>query len=289
MKVCLACQSEFESMNWRCPSCGHQPETLDQRLCFAPELAAMNEGFKEDGFAQLAELEAGNFWFRSRNRLLFWAIRRFFSGAKNFLEIGCGTGFVLQGIRRKFPGIQLSGSEIFNTGLSFAEKRLPDVSLYQMDARRIPFHREYDVIGAFDVVEHIDEDEKVLGQMYRAVKPGGGVILTVPQHRFLWSAYDEYGHHKRRYSRKELVNKVRNAGFSVLHTSSFVSILLPLMFLSRFLKKKISDQYDQFSEFRIGAFTNWALEKALSLERALLKTGVSLPLGGSLLLVGRRD
>jgi SAM-dependent methyltransferase len=57
--------------------------------------------------------------------------------------------------------------------------------LFQMDARKIPFESEFDVIGAFDVLEHIEEDEKALAQIFHAVLPGGGLILTVPQHRFL--------------------------------------------------------------------------------------------------------
>ena len=77
-----------------------------------------------------------------------------------------------------------------------------------MDARRIPFEREFDVVGAFDVLEHIVEDEDVLGQMFKATRPGGGLLVTVPQHPFLWSASDEHAMHQRRYSRAELRRKV---------------------------------------------------------------------------------
>ena len=77
-----------------------------------------------------------------------------------------------------------------------------------MDARRIPYEAEFDVIGAFDVIEHIYEDAAVLQQMHRAVRPGGGIIVTVPQHRFLWSKQDEFSCHFRRYTRGELMSKV---------------------------------------------------------------------------------
>src|SRR6266545_4042215 len=91
---------------------------------------------------------------------------------ENFLEIGCGTGFVLSGIRKAFPELILSGSEIFSEGLNLAAERLPGVELFQMDARRIPFQEEFDVIGAFDVLEHVKEDEEVLSQMYQATRKG---------------------------------------------------------------------------------------------------------------------
>src|SRR4029077_3610296 len=145
-----------------------------------------------------------------------------FSYAQTFLEVGCGTGFVLTGVRRQFPSVQVAGTDIFTEGLAFARQRLPCVELFQMDARRIPFEAEFDVIGAFDVLEHIEEDEQALGELFRCCRPGGGIVITVPQHRFLWSAADEYAYHKRRYSRRELISKVRMAGFEILRVTSFV-------------------------------------------------------------------
>src|SRR5712671_302402 len=162
MKICNACSRRFNSAEWRCPSCLHQPPTIDGRLAFAPELAEESPGFEASYFPGLAALEAGNFWFRSRNRLIAWALRHYFPEAERFLEIGCGTGFVLSGINDAFPEINLHGSEIFSSGLSFAAERLPKAQLFQMDARRIPFEEEFDVVGAFDVIEHIKEDEQVL-------------------------------------------------------------------------------------------------------------------------------
>lgn len=66
-----------------------------------------------------------------------------------------------------------------------------------MDARRIPFEGEFDVIGAFDVLEHIEEDERVLGQLNAALRSGGGIIATVPQHQWLWSEMDTVSGHRR--------------------------------------------------------------------------------------------
>ena len=168
-------------------------------------------GFKPEYFARLAGIEEANFWFRARNALIQWALRKYFPNAKSFFEVGCGTGFVLAGIRENFPGMRLVGSEIFDDGLIYAKARLPNVELYKMDARRIVFECEFDVVGAFDVLEHLVEDESALVQIFDAARPGGGLLITGPQHPFLWSATDQFAMHQRRYSRAELRAKVVEA------------------------------------------------------------------------------
>lgn len=288
MKVCLSCGYRFATEDWRCPSCNKSPEVVNGFLSFAQDLSTGNDGFGEGYFEPLFKVEAGNFWFRSRNRLLIWALGKYFPQAKSLFEIGCGTGYVLSGIQREYPNLHLYGSDIFSNSLSFAKQRLSGVLLFQMDSRRIPFEREFDVIGAFDVLEHIDEDDFVLQQMFQAAKPDGGIILTVPQHRFLWGTVDEYSFHKRRYTRKELTKKVKDAGFQIVCITSFVSFLLPLMLLSR-IKRQGLDEFDPLAELELGRITNAVLENILTLERAFIKCGFSFPAGGSLLMIAKRD
>jgi SAM-dependent methyltransferase len=252
---------------------------------FANDPSEDDGGFKSEFFAKLAGFEARHFWFRARNRLLQWAVHHHFPKAASFLEIGCGTGFVLQGLHETMPRLRMAGSEIFSGGLRYARKRLPAVALYQMDAREIPFANEFDVVGAFDVLEHIVEDETVLGEIFQATRPGGGIVITVPQHPFLWSANDEHSLHQRRYRRSEVRKKVERAGFRVERITSFVSLLLPLMVFSR-LKRSRSSTFDLWEEFRISRPLNGVFELILALERGLIKAGISFPAGGSLLLVG---
>ena len=257
-------------------------------MAFAPELAEKSEGFDANFFGRLAELEPGSFWFRSRNRLLCWALEHYFPDATNFLEVGCGTGFVLAGIRKALPWLTLGGGEVFSAGLRLAADRLPGVDLFQMDARQIPFDNEFDVIGAFDVIEHIRDDELVLSQMYRAVRQGGGILLAVPQHSFLWSTIDEYSRHIRRYSRSELKAKVERAGFKTLRTTSFVSLLLPLMLIGRLKQRLTSNELDPAAEFNLSIPGNFLLECIMNIERTMIRLGVAFPAGGSLLLVAKK-
>ena len=187
MKVCLSCSHRFVASDWNCPACGKSPKSLNGFLSFTPDPQLANESYSPDYFPRLAALEEGHFWFTSRNELLLWALHRRFPRATSFLEIGCGTSFVLSALRESAPELSLAGSDLFPEALEFASQRNPGVQLFRMDARRIPFDDEFDVIGAFDVLEHIAEDEEVLRQLYQAVRSGGGIMLTVPHHPFLWS------------------------------------------------------------------------------------------------------
>lgn len=288
MKVCMACSQPFVSAAWNCPSCGSVPARISGRLAFSPELAISGSGFKADSFAKLARIEERNFWFRSRNRLLVWAMRKYFARAESFLEIGCGNGYVLLGMHRAFPRMALAGSEIFSAGLEFAAERLPGVDLFQMDATNIPFVDEFDVVGAFDVLEHIKEDETVMAEMFRAVRPGGGILVTVPQHMFLWSQADEEAVHQRRYTAREMRQKLERAGFQIVRMTSFVSFLLPLMAAQRLSKRKPDPNYSVHDELAISGIANWSMERVLGVERACITAGVSFPLGGSLLVVARK-
>jgi SAM-dependent methyltransferase len=288
LRRCLRCEAHYDGAVWRCPRCGSEPARVLGFPAFAPELSGTDAGFDPELFAELVRLEAGNFWFRARNRLLVRMLQRHFGAARNMLEIGCGTGFVLAGIADAIPGLRLCASEIHATALRHAAQRAPGAQLLQLDARRMPFADEFDVVGAFDVIEHIEDDAAVLREMHRAAVPGGGLLLTVPQHPFLWGEYDVRARHVRRYRACELRAKVEAAGFDVLRLTSFVSLLLPLLLVSRFLRRTGGASFDPLAELRLGPRRNALLEKVLDLERALLATGLRLPAGGSLLLVGRK-
>lgn len=287
MRSCLNCNEHFSSHENKCPKCSAQPTIIDGFDAFAPELAQSNSGFKPEYFADLARLEANNFWFRARNRLVICALKKYVGKLKSFMEVGCGTGYVLANIADNFPDANLTGSEIFTAGLGFASKRLPVANLIQMDARRIPFADEFDAVGAFDVLEHIVEDEEVLSQLWQSLRPGGVLLLTVPQHQWLWSQSDEHACHVQRYNAIELKNKVQKAEFKILRVTSFVSLLLPAMLLSR-INRRSESKYDPLEEFQIPRWMDAFFYWVMMLEGFLIKVGISFPYGGSLLVVAQK-
>jgi ubiquinone/menaquinone biosynthesis C-methylase UbiE len=288
MKLCLQCGSSFRGENWKCPSCGWMPANIGGLVAFAPEMAENNDYYDSGHHRRLATFEAGNFWFRARNELILWALNKFFPHAQTMLEVGCGTGFVLKALEDSRPEGRLVGTEIHVSGLEVAKRRVTArTELIQLDATSLPFRDEFDVAGVFDVIEHISDDERVLREIAKALKAEGGLLVSVPHHAFLWSEFDEISKHVRRYSTGELTEKLRRCGFEIVFVTSFASLLLPLMVLSRRIHHG-KDEELHFRPFLIPRWINFLFEKVLGFERFLIKTGVRFPFGGSLFLVARK-
>jgi SAM-dependent methyltransferase len=254
----------------------------------APELADTVSGFDPVSFEALAAIEATHFWFLARNALIVGLADRFFPGARCFLEIGCGNGAVLRALKSSRQWERLVGSDLHPTGLSRARARMPNgVEFLQMNALAIPASGVFDLIGAFDIIEHVADDEGVLRAMRRALCPGGGAIISVPQHPWLWSGADEMAHHQRRYRRGELEMKLRRNGFEVLASSSFTATLLPLMAASR-IKARVTPNGNDFDrEMAVKPAFNAILLAILRTEVRLTLAGVRWPVGGSRVVVAR--
>ena len=242
---------------------------------------------------ELIKLEDNNFWFEYRNKTIEYILDKYLRDHfDNFLEIGCGTGYVTKMIAKKFPDKKIYASEYLLSGLDEAKARLENfnnVSLIRLDARKIESKNKYDIIGAFDVIEHISEEDIVLKEINNSLKKNGKFIFSVPQHEFLWSIYDDLGFHKRRYSRKYLVQKLKENNFEIIYINSFNSFLLPAMYVSRFLNKfKKKEEFDVMDELKINNFLNNIFKKILNFEYFLSKIGINFQFGGSLIGIAKK-
>ena len=261
--------------------------------CYAPAVALDYTDYPSGGFDVTADVEGRSFWCRTRNRVLTQVFERFTdrAGPVDVLEIGCGIGGVIDALRQ-LGNLRLTGSEIYIQGLKYARKKMPDVDFIQLDATNIPFQAAFDVVGAFDVIEHIDEDELVMRQVWRTLRSDGLFIVTVPQYQWMWSRLDTLVHHKRRYSRGDLVDKLRRAGFDVIYTTSFVTTLFPFMALSRLRDRGTAASADATAEFSdrvsLPGPINRLFDWTMRIDEGALRLGVTLPFGGSLLAVARR-
>jgi SAM-dependent methyltransferase len=284
---CLSCRTQFDGSSWSCPACAWTPAGNGIPE-FAPELARSSAHFPMEAVARMAELEQRHFWFRARSELIATLIARYFPDGRSLLEIGCGTGLVLARLHDAFPRVALTGADLSLDALEIARRRVPYATLAQFDIRTVPYEEEFDIVCVLDVIEHLDEDLAALEQSRGALRQGGGIIVSVPQHRWLWSAMDEYGRHRRRYERRRAQTLLHRAGFDVVRTTSYVSLLLPLVAASRLTHRRLTHDYDPFRELRVPSSLNRACGITLAAENALIRRGVSFRVGSSLVLVGRK-
>ena len=250
-------------------------------------------------FAALLAAEDRHFWFSSRNRVIRAVLRKIVSSLApgyRVLEAGCGTGNVLRVLEDVCRDGRVVGSELFEAGLRCARTRVR-CGLVQADVRRLPFAAPFDVIGLFDVLEHLPDDAEVLDALYRQLNQGGRLVITVPAHPALWSYADEYAGHYRRYSSAGLHAVLTRAGFRVDCLGHFMAPLVPLMWLKRrfsaasnlrrpLVRESLREQ--ALSDLTVIPVLNRCLSWLLALEAPLIAGGWHLPIGTSLVVVGTR-
>jgi SAM-dependent methyltransferase len=183
------------------------------------------------------------------------------------------------------------GLELWLDGLRYARSR-SGATLVQADIRNSPFGQPFDLVGMFDVLEHIPEDQETLRLAHISLRPGGKLLLTVPAHQSLWSYFDEAAGHCRRYSWDGIRQKLESAGFKVEFLSEFMACIFPLVWsyrkLSGFRKKSNSSMQLTSEEFRVLPVVNGLLTGILSLEAKWVSRSHTLPIGTSLLAVARK-
>jgi ubiquinone/menaquinone biosynthesis C-methylase UbiE len=130
------------------------------------------------------------------------------------LDVGCSSGFVLEELRSALPRAQLIGADYLPGPLLGLAKRMPGMPILQFDLRNCPLPAAcVDGITCLNVLEHIDDDESALIEMYRILKPGGVAHIEVPAGPELYDIYDEHLLHHRRYRLDELASLARKSGF----------------------------------------------------------------------------
>jgi SAM-dependent methyltransferase len=173
---------------------------------------------------KLAELEATHWWYRERRELLRQIVPSLLphvEGAVAF-DVGAAAGGntgVLEGL-----GLLAVAVESDRTGAEIARDRR--LSVVQADGRNLPFaDGSADLVIAFDVLEHVEDDWRVVGEARRVLKRGGWLLVAVPADMSLWSAHDEEVGHVRRYDKPALLQLIGDGDLSVRWVRSWNVIL----------------------------------------------------------------
>lgn len=233
-------------------------------------------------YQQMAELDERHWWYRARRQVLAELIRREARppANANILEIGCGTGhnLAMLGQFGHVDGLELDGE-----ARALSERRLGRavMSAPLPELAGVP-ERHYDLIGAFDVIEHIDDDRAALASIAARLKSGGKFVMAVPAHQWMWSAHDVVNHHKRRYSKRRLRQLIDGSPLELLKLGYFNSLLFPLAVAQR-AASKLRDSDD--GDVRLPpAPLNAAFNAVFAAERYLVGR-LPLPPGLSLFAV----
>ncbi len=241
---------------------------------------------KESLFHKMAEVEDRHWWFVGRRAIVREILQDLaLPPQAELLEVGCGSGGnipLLASFGRVFAvdSDPVALDYAARTGLAeVAAGFLPD---------GLPFPgRSFDLCCLLDVLEHLPADGESLARIHARLLPGGFLLVTVPACPALWSAHDELHGHQRRYRRRELLQKIRAAGFTVQHVSFFNSLLLPVVALVRVVERLFPQRAEADLDLPT-AWLNRTLARVFAWERHLVRRA-SLPCGVSLLVVGRRD
>jgi SAM-dependent methyltransferase len=233
-------------------------------------------------YQQMAELDDRHWWYRARREIIAELIRRDVQPPPNaeILEIGCGTGHNLA-MLSSFG--RVAGLELDDEARALSEKRLGRkvMSSPLPELAEVADHH-YDLIGAFDVIEHIDDDEAAIASIANKLKRTGKFVMTVPAHQWMWSAHDVVNHHKRRYSRQSLRQLINRSPLKLQRIGYFNSLLFPLAVAER-AASKLRGKEDADVKLPPTPI-NTALETVFAAERYLVGR-LPLPPGLSLFAV----
>ena len=237
---------------------------------------------ERSAYREMEELDQRHWWYKARREVLADLIRREARPPANarVLEIGCGTGHNLE-MLGQFGAVD--ALELDDEARAIAERRLRrSVMSAPLPELAGVADREYDLIAALDVIEHIAEDDAAVAAIASKLKPGGKFVMTVPAHQWMWSAHDVVNHHKRRYSKAELRRLIERSPLRLDKIGYFNSLLFPLAVAERLASKMRGK--DNADVKLPSAPLNSALEAVFAAERHLVGR-LPLPPGLSLFAV----
>ena len=239
-------------------------------------------------YQQMYELEDTHWYFIGKRLIIKSILERYLLPRKNcrILDIGCGTGKILEMLR---PFGDVSGADTSIAALEFCRKRGVD-NLYHLTREVcLPFiDSSFDFVTAFDVLEHVDDDRRMIREIRRVCNPSGKLLITVPAFMFLWSPHDDAVQHRRRYTKKQLQELLKLEGLRVLQASYTNFFLFPIAVAVRWFRTAFHGKRAS-SEFfiQIPDIVNRLFLSVLRLEAAMIPK-ISFPFGVSIVCLAEK-
>jgi SAM-dependent methyltransferase len=239
-------------------------------------------------YSEYSRIEDTHWWFRGRRQIFMRLLAPFTDGARlRILDIGFGTGAMLNFLSRYGSVI---GMDMSVEAIRFARTRC-DNPMLLASITAVPLETAtFDLVTAFDIIEHDDDDDAALAELARVCRPGGHVLLTVPAFQFLWGNQDIINHHRRRYTLAQVEQRVRAAGFTPRRLSYFNALLFPVVAAVRVARRLRGEPKGEIkSDFTMTkpGLVNDTLTRVFAAEGRLL-TRWRLPVGVSVVCLAER-
>jgi ubiquinone/menaquinone biosynthesis C-methylase UbiE len=239
-------------------------------------------------YAAMARLESTLWWYRALHDKVLLALSAAVGTSDDFrlLDVGCGTGGLLRKLEVAFPRASLSGIDISSHAVDFARGNTrADITLASvMD---IPYvSSRFDVVTSMDVLYHRDVDQqRMLEECARVLRPGGTLILNVPAYEWLRSYHDRYVATARRYTIASVDRAVRAYPFERVYSTYWNAVL----FLPLVIRRKLFPIGSGSSDVTdIPGWLNSAFYGAARCENPLVRAKLRIPFGSSVLATYRR-
>lgn len=191
-------------------------------------------------YDRMAKMEKDYWWHVGRLKILDEQLRKLSKNRKlKILNIGCGTGGTIKMLEKHGEVIN---ADISDDAIKYMQS-LGFENTTKVDGILLPFEDDsFDIVAAFDVLEHIEDDVEALKEWRRVLKPSGHILVTVPAYQWLWSQHDVSLQHYRRYTRKSLKASGEEAGLRSSRLSYAIAFSLPLVSGFRFANKALQRQ-----------------------------------------------
>lgn len=251
--------------------------------------ANLSKEMEQHTYGIMNDVEDKHWWFVGRRAILEEFLRQIIPNAKSdirhpkILDVGCGTGANLEMLAQfgKSEGVDVS-----DDALAFCKAK--GLKVHKGLAEKLPFEDEsFDVVTALDVVEHLDDDVAGLREMHRVLKTGGKTLIFVPAFMWLWGVQDDISNHRIRYTKKQIVERLKKAGFTIERATYANWTFFAPILAGRTLMKITGIKPESENNVNVSAL-NGIFGKIFSSERLWLKN-FDFPFGVSIVITAGKN
>ena len=251
--------------------------------------ATLSKEMEQHTYAIMNRVEDSHWWFVGRRAILEEFLRQIIQNPKSkiqnpkILDVGCGTGANLE-MLAQFG--ESEGVDVSDDALEFC--RAKGLRVHKGLAEELPFgESSFDVVTALDVVEHLDDDVSGLKEMHRVLKPGGKTLIFVPAFMWLWGVQDDISNHRIRYTKKQIVERLEKAGFTIERATYANWTFFAPILAGRTLMKVTGIKPESENNVNVSAL-NGIFGKIFSAERLWLKN-FNFPFGVSIVITASKN